>query len=204
MRADDLSVMQSLEALPFITQSARAIYGDKPYRIGPSTIAMRQNPYGSATKDNPELVRIAMANRDPRHDALFAAAWTVGYAARVAQAGLNSWSCQRLCRPLRADCRNRRAGAHRAESGRCSMSLGRLPGLPACGRSRSKSGDDSKIASSPHDRRPATSLPWSPISRPNSVQLDLAGIDRAGRAGFDPRRESLDGAEGWCVDQRES
>lgn len=86
--ADDLSLMQSLEALPFITQSARAIFGDKPYRIGPSTIAMRQNPYGGATKDNPEGQRIAMANRDPRHAGQFAAAWTIGYAARVASAGL--------------------------------------------------------------------------------------------------------------------
>ncbi|MBZ9764494.1 hypothetical protein LB553_27020 [Mesorhizobium sp. CA8] len=86
--ADDLSVMQSLEALPFITQSARAIYGAKPYRIGPSTIAMRQNPYGGATKDNFDGQRIAMANRDPRHAGLFAAAWTIGYAARVASAGL--------------------------------------------------------------------------------------------------------------------
>ncbi|WP_027167583.1 hypothetical protein [Mesorhizobium sp. WSM3224] len=87
--ADDLSVMQSLEALPFITQSTRAIYGAKPYRIGPSTIAMRQNPYGGATKDNPAGQRIAMANRDPRHAGLFAAAWTIGYAARVAPAGLD-------------------------------------------------------------------------------------------------------------------
>ncbi|WP_192384038.1 D-apionate lactonase [Mesorhizobium silamurunense] len=86
--ADDLSVMQSLEALPFITQSTRAIYGAKPYRIGPSTIAMRQNPYGGATKENLRGQRIAMANRDPRHAGLFAAAWTVGYAARVAPAGL--------------------------------------------------------------------------------------------------------------------
>lgn len=86
--ADDLSVMQSLEALPFITQSARAIFGEKPYRIGPSTIAMRQNPYGDATKANPGGQRIAMADRDPRHVGLFAAAWTIGYAARVAPAGL--------------------------------------------------------------------------------------------------------------------
>jgi hypothetical protein len=86
--ADDLSIMQSLEALPFITQSARAIFGDKPYRIGPSTIAMRQNPYGGATKDNPGGQRIAMANRDPRHAGQFAAAWAIGYAARVASAGL--------------------------------------------------------------------------------------------------------------------
>ncbi|MDX8513147.1 D-apionate lactonase [Mesorhizobium captivum] len=86
--ADDLSVMQSLEALAFITRSTRAIYGAKPYRIGPSTIAMRQNPYGGATKDNPHGQRIAMANRDPRHAGLFAAAWAIGYAARVAPAGL--------------------------------------------------------------------------------------------------------------------
>ncbi|MER8828949.1 hypothetical protein NKH73_21665 [Mesorhizobium sp. M0938] len=86
--ADDLSVMQSLEALPFITASTRAIFGPKPYRIGPSTIAMRQNPYGGATKANPHNQRIAMADRDPRHAGLFAAAWTIGYAARVAPAGL--------------------------------------------------------------------------------------------------------------------
>ena len=86
---DDLSVMQSLEALPFITQSMRAIFGAKPYRIGPSTIAMRQNPYGGATKPNPGGQRIAMADRDPRHAGLFAAAWTIGYAARVASAGLD-------------------------------------------------------------------------------------------------------------------
>ncbi len=86
--ADDLSIMQSLEALPFITASTRAIFGAKPYRIGPSTIAMRQNPYGGATKTNPHGLRIAMADRDPRHAGQFAAAWAIGYAARVAPAGL--------------------------------------------------------------------------------------------------------------------
>ncbi|MER9947609.1 hypothetical protein [Mesorhizobium sp. M0047] len=86
--ADDLNIMQSLEALPFVTQSARAIFRTKPYRIGPSTIAMRQNPYGGATKPNPGGQRIAMADSDPRHAGLFAAAWTIGYAARVAPAGL--------------------------------------------------------------------------------------------------------------------
>ncbi|MFP3541229.1 hypothetical protein SB770_32385, partial [Pseudomonas sp. SIMBA_044] len=64
--ADDLSVMQTLEALPFITRSARAIYGSKPYRTGPSTIPMRQNPYGSRTMDNTGHARIPMANSDPR------------------------------------------------------------------------------------------------------------------------------------------
>ena len=84
--ADDLSVMQTLEALPFITRSVRAIYGDRPYRIGPSTIAMRQNPYGSRTMDNPEGRRIAMAHADPRHNARFGAAFALAYAARVLDA----------------------------------------------------------------------------------------------------------------------
>jgi hypothetical protein len=98
--ADDLSVMQSLEALPFITASFRAAYGEKPYRIGPSTLAMRQNPYGSATKDNPSLQRIAMADRDPRHAALFGAAWALGYAARVAPAGLDQLVLSSLAGPF--------------------------------------------------------------------------------------------------------
>ncbi|MER8429578.1 D-apionate lactonase [Mesorhizobium caraganae] len=98
--ADDLSVMQSLEALPFITRSARAIFGEKPYRIGPSTIAMRQNPYGSATKANPGGQRIAMADRDPRHAGLFAAAWTIGYAARVAPVGLEQLTLSGFAGPF--------------------------------------------------------------------------------------------------------
>ncbi|APO78087.1 hypothetical protein AM571_PC00347 (plasmid) [Rhizobium etli 8C-3] len=86
--ADDLSVMQTLEALPFITRSVRAIYGRKPYRIGPSTIAMRQNPYGSRTMDNPSGARIPMANRDPRHNGRFAQAFALGYSIQVLDADL--------------------------------------------------------------------------------------------------------------------
>ena len=86
--ADDLSVMQTFEALRFVVSSTRTIYGEKPYRIGPSTIAMRQNPYGSATKDNPSGGRIPMANVDTRHNGRFGAAWTLAYAATVATTGL--------------------------------------------------------------------------------------------------------------------
>ena len=87
--ADDESVMETLSTLPHITRSTRAIIGEaKPYRIGPSTIGMRQNPYGSRTMSNPDRKRIPMAADDPRQDGLFAAAWTIGYAAAVAPAGL--------------------------------------------------------------------------------------------------------------------
>jgi hypothetical protein len=98
--ADDLSVMQTLEALPFITRSVRAIYGDKPYRIGPSTIPMRQNPYGSRTMDNPHSARIAMANTDPRHNARFGEAFALGYAVRILDAELECLTLSALTGPF--------------------------------------------------------------------------------------------------------
>ncbi|QND45436.1 hypothetical protein HB780_06740 (plasmid) [Rhizobium lusitanum] len=98
--SDDLSVMQTLEALPFITRSVHAIYGDKPYRIGPSTIPMRQNPYGSRTMDNRDGRRIAMANTDPRHNGRFAEAFALGYAAKVLDAGLECLTLSALTGPF--------------------------------------------------------------------------------------------------------
>ncbi|UZD71363.1 hypothetical protein [Brucella sp. JSBI001] len=98
--ADDLSVIQTLEALPFITRSVRAIYGDKPYRIGPSTIPMRQNPYGSRTMENPNGKRIAMANRDPRHNGRFAASFAMAYAISGLNAGLDSLTLSALTGPF--------------------------------------------------------------------------------------------------------
>jgi D-apionolactonase len=98
--ADDISVMQTLEALPFITKSVRAIYGGKPYRIGPSTIPMRQNPYGSRTMDNPDGGRIPMANRDPRHKGEFAAAFAAGYVTSVLDAGLETLTLCALTGPF--------------------------------------------------------------------------------------------------------
>ncbi len=98
--ADDLSVMQTLEALPFITRSVRARYGNKPYRIGPSTIAMRQNPYGSRTMENPSGGRIPMANRDPRHNGRFAEAFVLGYAIQVLDADLECLTLSALTGPF--------------------------------------------------------------------------------------------------------
>jgi hypothetical protein len=89
--ADDLSVMQSLEALPHIARSARAIIGkEKAYWIGPSTIGMRHNPYGARVMENPANCRVAMTDRDPRQTSLFAAAWMIGYVAATAEAALQT------------------------------------------------------------------------------------------------------------------
>ena len=81
---DDRSVMETLEALPAVVASMAAIARGKPLHIGPSAIGMRHNPYGAATAPNPAQGRIAMAEEDPRQRGLFAAAWSVGYAAAIA------------------------------------------------------------------------------------------------------------------------
>lgn len=98
--ADDRSVMQTLETIPHIVRSARAIIGGTPYRLGPSTIGMRQNPYGSRTMDNPDRRRIPMAKADPRQDGRFAAAWTLGYVAASEEAGLDTLTLGALTGPF--------------------------------------------------------------------------------------------------------
>lgn len=90
--ADDVSVMETLEVIPHITRSARAIIGDLDYRIGPATIAMRQNPYGNRTIPNPDNDRVCMAHDDPRHRAKFGAAYVIGLAASLAPAGVTVWA----------------------------------------------------------------------------------------------------------------
>jgi D-apionolactonase len=103
--ADDLSVMESLEALPHIVRSTRAIIGkDKAYRIGPSTIGMRHNPYGARVMENPANGRITMTDRDPRQTSLFAAAWMIGYVAATAEAGLQSLTVGSLTARLGLAC----------------------------------------------------------------------------------------------------
>jgi hypothetical protein len=88
--ADDRSVMETLETLPSIIASTRAMIGGKPYRVGPSAIASRDNPYGKGTLDNPANGRVCLTDKDPRQRGLFGAAWTLGYVAACAKAGLEA------------------------------------------------------------------------------------------------------------------
>ena len=84
--ADDLSVMETLETIPHITRSASAIIGECDYRLGPSTIAMRQNPYGTRTIPNPIGEQVCMTDDDPRHRVQFGAAYTLGVATMISGA----------------------------------------------------------------------------------------------------------------------
>lgn len=86
--ADDASVMESLQALPWVFKSGQALAGGRPYWIGPTAIGMRFNPYGASPSPNPRNVRTPMAERDPRQRGLFNAAWTLGYIARAAAGGV--------------------------------------------------------------------------------------------------------------------
>ena len=81
---DDRSVMETLQSLPSIIGSVRAMAGGKPYRVGPSAIGMRFNPYGPSTYDNQGNIRMAFNQQDPRHRALAGSAFTLGYVARMA------------------------------------------------------------------------------------------------------------------------
>ncbi len=86
--ADDVSVMETLEALPYVIQSTKAFIKGKPYRVGPSSIPARDNPYGAATAANPGNARVCLANMDPRQRGLYGAAWTLGYIAAFAKGGI--------------------------------------------------------------------------------------------------------------------
>lgn len=89
--ADDASVMETLQSLPHILSSARRLAGGRPLAVGPVGIGARINPYGAAPTENPPDQREGMAARDPRQRGLFAAAWHVGYLARLAP-----WSVERF------------------------------------------------------------------------------------------------------------
>ena len=86
--ADDISVMETLEALPSVIASTRRLVGGLPYRLGPSGLGLRENPYGPAVAENSGHRRIPMARADPRRRGLFGAAWTLAYLAVAAREGV--------------------------------------------------------------------------------------------------------------------
>ena len=89
--ADDRSVMETNEALGHQIRSTRGFMGaGLAYRIGPSQIGCRENPYGKAPAPNPGNGRVCLATMDPRQRGLFNAAWTLAYAAACARGGIEA------------------------------------------------------------------------------------------------------------------
>lgn len=87
--ADDISVMETIGVFPSMIASARKLCSARPVWLGPCTIGMRNNPYGPAVAENPARARMPAAGDDPRHGALFGAAFVTGVAARAAAAGVD-------------------------------------------------------------------------------------------------------------------
>lgn len=87
--ADDASVLETLETLPHVARSVRALCSGVPYRLGPASIAMRSNPYGAVLPRNEDWVRMPLSDRDPRQRGVFGAAWTVGLVAALASEDLD-------------------------------------------------------------------------------------------------------------------
>jgi len=87
--ADDVSVMETLEAMEHVIRSTRSFIKGKAYRIGPSAISARDNPYGAGTAPNPANDRVCLASMDPRQRGLFGAAWILGYLAALAKGGID-------------------------------------------------------------------------------------------------------------------
>jgi hypothetical protein len=88
--ADDRSVVETLEGLSEVFTSARELGRHRGYRLGLVSIGMQSNPYGPGLVANPEQIRLAMTEADPRQRGLFAAAWAVGAVAATKQHGVAS------------------------------------------------------------------------------------------------------------------
>lgn len=89
--ADDVSVMETLEAIPHLIRSARAFMGERlPLRVGPSQLGCRENPYGASTAQNEANGRVCLTRIDPRQRGLFNAAWIIGYFAACAREGIEA------------------------------------------------------------------------------------------------------------------
>jgi hypothetical protein len=88
--ADDRSVMETLEALPYQVATTRSFIGTTAYRVGPSGIGCRDNPHGKTFTPNPDNERICLARMDPRQRGLFSASWTLGYIATFTRTDVES------------------------------------------------------------------------------------------------------------------
>jgi hypothetical protein len=185
--ADDRSVMETHEALPYQVTTARSFIGEVPYRIGPSAIGCRDNPHGATYTPNPDNQRICLVKSDPRQRALFGAAWTIAYIASYARTGVEAVSLGAATGPLGI--------IHRPGDGPTpySEALGGpavypayhvVSGLTRAGGARivvATSSDEARVRALAYRGRGATLL-WlvNLTAREQCVRVDAAGVDPYG------------------------
>ena len=185
--ADDRSVMETLAALPYIIRTTRSFMGDTPYRVGPSKIGMRRNPYGEDVTANPDGHRLTLAKIDPRQRGLFAAAWAVGYVAEMARGAVEVVS---LCEPVGELGLLYRKGAHAqpwfddAEDAvvypifHAVRGLARAGGKPLLPATSSR---DGAVACLAFRRDDGTAL-WLANLTDGDQDVEIAGLPAAGEA----------------------
>lgn len=87
--SDERSIMETPAALADTVRTARSFCGDRLLAVTPITLKPRFNAVATREEDEPAAGELP-APIDPRQASLFAAAWTVGTLARLAEAGVDS------------------------------------------------------------------------------------------------------------------
>lgn len=100
--ADDRSVWETLETLPQLLESAKALAPGLPLRLGLVSIGMRTNPYGAGVAPNLGLARKPMAQDDPRQATEFAAAYAKAAFDIAVKAGCEAIALSSLSGPFAA------------------------------------------------------------------------------------------------------
>ena len=89
--ADDRSVMETIEALPYQILSTRAFMGDGfPTASARARSAAARTPTARPPRRTPTTAASASATIDPRQRGLFNAAWTLAYVAACARGGIEA------------------------------------------------------------------------------------------------------------------
>jgi hypothetical protein len=86
---DERSLVENLEGQADTVVTARSFCGDRPVIVSPVTLKPRFNPDAIGPEPPPAPGQLPSAV-DPRQMSLFAAAWTVGSAKQLAEAGVAS------------------------------------------------------------------------------------------------------------------
>ncbi len=89
--ADDDSVMQGLQSMSSVLETARRRHPGRDWHLGPSSLSARASPLGRQPHSDGQR-RMALASRDPRSRGLFGAAWLLGHLAEAARAGVKALS----------------------------------------------------------------------------------------------------------------
>ena len=181
--ADDISVMETLEAIPSIIASTRHMAGKTPYRLGPSSIPCRDNPYGAAVAPNPGNGRVCLSDMDPRQRGLFAAAWNLGLLAAAARGGLASVALGSVTGPQGAIYRKMAHAQPWYDDGKAAVypTYHVLAGLgPASGNARleAESSAPAAVAALAHRSRNGTEL-WLANLTPETRKVKVTGLTGA-------------------------